>query len=65
MIQITRHRSEQAEADDAAAAREWTRRLIESGSATSLDDDSDLDSHEWGGNVEVVDDKVDFSHLCP
>jgi hypothetical protein len=47
-----------SEADEAAAAREWTRRLIESGSGTCDDDDSDLEAHQWGGDAEIIDDKV-------
>jgi hypothetical protein len=47
-----------SEADEAAAAREWTRRLIESGSGTCDDDDSDLETHQWGGDTDIIDDKV-------
>jgi hypothetical protein len=58
-IESVRRDAARVEADDAAAAREWTRRLIESGSATSRDDDdSDLDPHQWGGDVEIIDEKV-------
>ena len=58
-IESARRDAARVEADDAAAAREWTRRLIESGSATSRDDDdSDLDAHQWGGDAEIFDDKV-------
>ena len=48
------------EAAEAASAREWTRRLIESGCGTARDDDddSDLDPHQWGGDIEIIDDKV-------
>jgi hypothetical protein len=52
------------EADEAAAAREWTRRLIESGCGTSRDDDDDSDLHsrhcQWGGDAEIIDEKVRF-----
>jgi hypothetical protein len=65
VIASTRQDSARVEADDAAAAREWTRRLIESGSATSNNDsDSDLDAHEWGGGIEVIDIKVEFYIEC-
>ena len=63
-VAITRRDTERAEADDAVAAREWTRRLIESGSGTSRDDDdSDLDAHQWGGDAEILDDKVVLNPL--
>ena len=51
------------EAAEAASAREWTRRLIESGCGTACDDDDDdVDAQEWGGgdDVEIMDEKVSW-----
>jgi hypothetical protein len=61
-LEIVRRDDARLEADEKAAAREWTRRLIESGSGTSRDDDDefDIDPHQWGGDSEIIDDKVVF-----
>ena len=66
-LEIAQRDAARLEADERAAAREWTRRLIESGSGTSRDDDdeSDIDPHQWGGDAEIIDDKVGFiSAFC-
>ena len=59
-LEIAQRDAARLEAAEAASAREWTRRLIESGCGTARDDDddSDLDPHQWGGDIEIIDDKV-------
>jgi hypothetical protein len=66
-LEIAQRDAARLEADEKAAAREWTRRLIESGSGTSRDDndESDVDPHHWGGDAGIIDDKVGFiSAFC-
>jgi hypothetical protein len=60
VLHDSRRHTAQLEAEEAAAARQWTLRLIESGCGTSREDldYSDLDLHRWGGDAEVIDEKA-------